>query len=130
SGVGWAGRGRGGAAPGAARVFVQRVDPGGLALPDDFALETPLASTVADPAIANLGSGTLLVAWEQDRRILAQRITPDGRALQVPFAISGSGDATTEHGSPAVAVTPEGDAIVVWRDTHPSADGSTPATDV
>jgi cysteine-rich repeat protein len=130
--VAWSGRGRRGAATGAARVFVQRVDPGGLALPDDFALETPLASTVADPAIANVGSGMLLVAWEQDSRILAQRITPDGRALQLPFAISGSGDATTEHGSPAVAATAEGDAIVVWRDTHPSADGSkpTPVTDV
>src|SRR5262249_62327120 len=119
SGVGWAGRGRGGAAPGAARVFVQRVDPGGLALPDDFALETPLASTVADPAIANLGSGTLLVAWEQDRCILAQRITPDGRALQLPFAISGSGDATTEHASPAGAGTPEGDALPGGAGTQP-----------
>jgi cysteine-rich repeat protein len=122
----WSGQGRRGTGTGAARVFLQRIISGVPTLPDDFALETPLASTVTDPDIADAGSGTLLVVWEQDGRILAQRVTADGRALQPSFAVSSSGDATAEHAVPAVAATPQGDAVVVWRDTHTAFDGSKP----
>src|SRR5262249_10163115 len=128
----WSGQGRRGPATGASRVFLQRITSGVPTLPDDSALETPLASTVPDPDIADRGSGTLLVVWEQDGRILPQRTPADGRALQPSFAISSSGDTTAEHAAPAVAATAQGDAMVVWRDTHTDFGGPRPGpvTDV
>jgi len=104
------------------QVFLQRLDAGLPALPEGYSLETGDAAT--NPAIATWGSGHVVVAWEQDRRIFAQRLDADGRALEQPFAVSAPLDATALDEAPAIAATPDGQTAVVWRDTHQGGGGT------
>jgi cysteine-rich repeat protein len=105
------------------QVFLQRLDPGSVpALPEGYTLETGGAAT--NPAVATWGPAHVIVVWEQDRRIFAQRVDGDGRALEQPFMVSAPIDATSFDEVPAIATTDDGQAAVVWRDTHQDGSGS------
>lgn len=106
------------------QVFVQPFEAGVQPLPPPFVLETGTGAA-SNPAIAatapdrqDSGPERLLVVWEQGNRILGQTITPDGRALERPFALSPSTDPTVVQAMPAIAGTPDGRAAVVWRETR------------
>ena len=105
---------------GVGRVFLQRFDAGVAAFPSPLVLETPVGAA-NNPAVAMLGPANVLVVWEQDGRIVGQRLTVDGRALERPAALSASADLTAVHAMPALATTPDGRAAVTWRDTHQGA---------
>src|SRR5262245_4975216 len=95
-------------------VFLQRLDAGSPAFPEPVALETAAAVSASDPAVAAWGSGNLVVAWAQDGEIFAQRLAPDGRALEPPIAVS-AGAQDTVNEMPAVASGPDGAVAVTWR---------------
>jgi cysteine-rich repeat protein len=106
----------------AAQVFLQRFDAGVAGLPAGYTVQTSSAAT--NPAVATWGPGHVIVVWEQDRRIVAQRLDADGRALEQPFAVSTPVNATARDEVPAVATTPDGQTAVVWRDTHQTSGGA------
>ncbi|HJW70275.1 MAG TPA: myxococcus cysteine-rich repeat containing protein [Candidatus Binatia bacterium] len=103
------------------QVFLQRLDAGVASLPDLYTLETRSAAT--NPALATW-EGHVVVVWEQDRRIYAQRLDGDGRALEQPLAVSAPIDATSVDEVPAIATAPDGQVAVVWRDTHQDGSGA------
>jgi cysteine-rich repeat protein len=98
------------------RVLFQRLDAGAPAFPQPVALETS-AGTVSDPAVTAWGAGNLLVTWQQSGAIYAQRLAPDGRALERPFAVSDLA-VDASHEMPAVAGSPGGQVAVAWRARH------------
>ena len=106
---------------GVGRVFLQRFDDGGAVFPTPLTLETEVASAANNPAVAMAGPGILLVVWEQDNRIVGQRLTVDGRALERPTILSTPSDAAASQAMPALATTSDGGAAVVWSNTGGSA---------
>jgi len=107
---------------GAPQVFLQRFDAGVPSLPAGYTLQTSSAAT--NPALATWGPRHVIVVWEQDRRIFAQRLDSDGRVLEQPFAVSTLVNATSVDEVPAVAATSDGQAAVVWRDSHQDSSGA------
>lgn len=107
------------------RVFA----PSGLALGDDFVIETTTTKVQQTPAVAASNGGVFLVVWADNRAaapdvsgyaIRGRRFASDGRPLDAAdFVVNRltTGDQT----SPAVAATPDGGFLVVWRDTSRTA---------
>lgn len=93
-------------------VEASRIDPGGTAQPAPTELAT---ETSYQPDVAVAPDGTATVAWQQfgeDRATAtARQIAPDGSLGDALQLSSGIGSAQT----PAVAMTPDGAAIVTWE---------------
>ena len=93
----------------------------GSVFPTPLMLETAVASAANNPAVAMAGPGVLLVVWEQDDRIVGQRLTVDGRALERPTILSTPSAAAASQAMPALATTSDGGTAVVWSNTAQSA---------
>jgi cysteine-rich repeat protein len=114
-----------------ARVEGGEVIPGGPFQPGKplFELDTPLMSTVLDPAVAADTAGNFIVVWEEQDpgvegghgRIRGQRFWSDGRLQGPSFPVSSPADPSVEDAAPAVSIAGTGDVMVVWRRSQPPA---------
>ena len=111
---------------GVGRVFLQQFVDGAAVLPLPLVLEPSSSGAANNPAVAMVGPGALFMVWEQDGRIMGQRLALDGqrlldgRALERPRVLSTPTVAGAVQAMPALATTSDGGTAVVWRNTQGS----------
>ncbi|MGB3496061.1 MAG: hypothetical protein WBA57_25250, partial [Elainellaceae cyanobacterium] len=100
-------------------VFAQRYNSAGERIGDEIAVNTTTAEDQAQPSVAIDADGNFLITWESDeqdgddRGIFGQYFDNTGAKQGDEFQIN-----TFTEGSQddiAVAMTPEGNAVVVWE---------------
>jgi hypothetical protein len=114
-----------------AGIFGRRFDAGGVALADEFQVNTAEDAEEIQPAVARDAQGSFVVAWANDCSapscpdVLARRFDAGGAALGGDFVVNTYTTGTQNY--PAVAADSLGAFMVAWTsDQDPAAgpDGS------
>jgi hypothetical protein len=109
-------------------VYAQRYAAGGATLGGEFRVNTTVASTQRNPAVAMDADGDFVVAWEsrgQDAPgaygVFAQRYSAAGAARGGEFLVNSftAGNQTNA----AVAVDAEGNFVVAWQSANQDGSG-------
>jgi hypothetical protein len=106
-------------------IFGQRYDAAGTPIGAEFRVNSYTTSYQSRPAVALDAGGNFVVVWEsaQDgsgRGIFAQRYDAAGSTLGSEFRVNTY--TTDDQRSPAVAMDPAGNFVMVWQSLGP--DGS------
>jgi hypothetical protein len=105
----WPGAGQGDSAG----IFGQRYDSGGVALGDEFRVNSYTTGSQNTPSVAADPAGNFLVVWAgASGDVVGQRYDSDGVALGGEFRVN----SYTTYGqwNPSVAFDADGDFVVVW----------------
>ncbi|NER00683.1 MAG: calcium-binding protein, partial [Cyanothece sp. SIO2G6] len=105
-------------------IFARRFNNSGTGFADEFTVSAPDSDerTESNPAIDMDSSGNTLITWtsfevEGDTGfdIFAQQYDPAGTAVGSPFQVNADDQEDGNQTNAAVAVDPDGDAVVVFR---------------
>jgi hypothetical protein len=95
-------------------VKLQRCDTSARKIGAEIAVSTDDADTSHAPSVCRLLDGGFVVAWmnsREDRRVLAQRFSPDGAARGEPIVVN---EEAGFHLRPLVSVLTDGNFVVTW----------------
>ncbi|MEM9220106.1 MAG: calcium-binding protein [Cyanobacteria bacterium P01_F01_bin.150] len=113
-------------------IYARRYSDSGSPIGDQFAVATPDSSdgSASDPAIAIDASGDTLIVWsgfdsdnsEDSFDIFAQEYNSAGNAVGTALRVNDD-EVEGIQDNPAVAITPDGNAVIVWQSDVLTSDG-------
>ncbi|MEH2369148.1 beta strand repeat-containing protein [Nostoc sp.] len=107
-------------------IYAQRYTSAGLAIGNEFLVNTHTQGNQFNPTVAMDGTGDFIISWqsygqdESGNGIYAQRYTSAGLAIGVEFQVNTHTEGNQSN--PTVAMNADGDFIISW--TSDSQDGS------
>ncbi|WP_348681074.1 beta strand repeat-containing protein [Alteromonas mediterranea] len=107
-------------------VYAQRFDANGLAVGNEFLVNTTTASTQSDPAVTVLSDNSFVITWEGNgisdgNGVFAQRYASDGAPVGSEFLLRDGSD-NTETLVDVVALS-DGKFATTWTDGGADASG-------
>ena len=113
-------------------ILAQRYNAAGASVGEVLIVSTPDTDERLDtaPAIGMDVAGNTLITWtsfdidDSDFDILAQQFSPDGTTVGSEFQVNDDEPDRAEL-QPAVAIDPDGDAVVVWQSDPEDATNAT-----
>ncbi|MGB3492385.1 MAG: hypothetical protein WBA57_06645 [Elainellaceae cyanobacterium] len=107
-------------------IFAQRFDADGVAIGDEFQVNTETSGNQDNAAIALGPNGEFVVVWESDDQdksgsgIYGQRFDADGNALGSEFQVNSTGGGNQI--APAIAIDADGNFMVTWSNSDQDGD--------
>ena len=110
--IAWQGNGNQPGHVDGAGIFAQRFDSLGVAIGNEFRVNTNTANSQSDPAIGVNDSGDIVIVWDDGNGFHFQRFDNTGapQSGQTPV------DASASAGNGAIAVGNDGSFVVTWRE--------------
>jgi Ca2+-binding RTX toxin-like protein len=108
-------------------IFAQRYNSAGEAIGDEIAVNTTTVEDQDQPSVAIDAEGNFLVTWESDNQdgseagVFGQYFDNTGAKQGDEFQINTF--TASDQDDVAVAMTPEGNAVVVWESFGQDGDG-------
>jgi hypothetical protein len=105
------------------QTYARLYDSAGIAQGDAFRVNTDTVNGTSDPNVAITPQGDITVTWGNlisSGNISARRFSAAGVGLGAEFTVPSV--STGRQDEPRVAIDPDGDAVITWRDN--SRDGS------
>jgi len=106
-------------------IYFQRFSPQDLPLGPETRVNTTTKGSQRDPAVAIDAAGNFIIAWEDDEGtdgdgdgVFARRFDAAGQALGDEFLVNTT--TTGWQNDAAVAMSPDGQVVIVWKSTNGS----------
>ncbi len=107
-------------------IFAQRFNAEGVAVGEEFQVNTETSGNQDNSAIALGSNGSFVVAWESDDQdksgsgIYGQRFNSDGKAIGKEFQVNSTGGGNQI--APAIAIDADGNFMVTWSNSDQDGD--------
>ena len=108
-------------------IFGQRFDPNGIAIGDEFQINTTTSGNQTEPSVATDAAGNFVVVWhgpesesKKDENIFAQRFDPNGQTIGDELLVNSYTQGKQKY--PKVAMNMDGAFIIVWESEKLNAD--------
>jgi hypothetical protein len=105
---------------GSGDIYARRYNSTGVAVTDEFLVNTTLKNTQTDPAVAALANGGFVIAWSGRANagydIFAQRYAANGAKLGAELKLTSTSG--VEENAPLIAGLHNGGFVAAWTHSH------------